>query len=170
MLKEQVKSDTMLKPLTQTGLRWLWVSLVIFIIDRYTKYLALNDLSLMSPDAILPFFNLTLVYNQGAAFSFLAHASGWQVWFFGLIAMVISVSIIIWLATLSYQNRWLSVALALIVGGALGNLFDRLIYGYVIDFIDLYVSHFHWPVFNVADMAVCVGAGMLLIDLIKSKT
>lgn len=152
-----------------SGLRWLWVSVVVFFLDVISKYFALHFLTEYEPYPVVPFFNLTLAYNKGAAFSFLNSASGWQTWFFGGLAIVISAGIVIWLKRLSYQQRWLSIALALIIGGALGNLFDRIYYGHVIDFIELYASRYHFPVFNFADSAIFFGAVMLIWDGLTVK-
>lgn len=159
----------MLKKISSTGLSWLWISVLVFTLDQATKYLAVKYLTDYEPFPITKFFNFTLAYNKGAAFSFLNSASGWQIWFFGILSIVVSIGILVWLKRLSHKQRWLSIALALIVGGALGNLFDRIHYGHVIDFIDLYVSHYHWPVFNIADSAVCIGAFMLFWDAVKQK-
>lgn len=147
-----------------SGAYWLWIAIVVFGLDRFTKHMAEEYLSAYTALAITPGFNLTLSYNKGAAFSFLDQAPGWQMWFFGIIAFVVSVGIIIWLSRLSSRDRWISIALSLVVGGALGNLWDRISYGHVIDFIQLYVSHFYWPVFNVADSAVCIGAAMMFVS------
>ena len=148
----------------RTGLRWLWVSVIVLLLDRFSKYLALEHLPPYSEVPICPHFNLALSYNTGAAFSFLDSASGWQTIFFGVIAAVVSIAILIWLAKLPFKQKWLGFSLALILGGALGNLSDRLMYGHVIDFIQLYYNHWYWPTFNVADSAVCVGAFMLFIE------
>jgi signal peptidase II len=119
---------------------------------------------------VTPFFNLTLAYNTGAAFSFLDSAPGWQIWFFGVIALVVSATLLIWLKRLPRQQWWLSIALACIIGGALGNLWDRVSYGHVIDFIQLHAYSFYWPVFNIADSAICLGAMMLVLEaLFKRK-
>jgi signal peptidase II len=152
-----------------TGLNWLWVSVVVILLDRITKMLALKHLTLYQPLEVFPFFNLTLAYNKGAAFSFLNSASGWQVWFFAVIAIVISLGLLIWLQRLSYKQYWLCIALTLIIGGALGNLWDRIHYEHVIDFIELYVSNWHWPAFNIADSAICIGAVMLFIEMFFVK-
>ena len=158
------------KRFLNTGLRWLWVVVVVVALDRISKMLALHYLTEYVPYPVVPFFNLTLAYNKGAAFSFLNQASGWQVWFFGFLAVVVSVVILFQMHKMSSQQRWLNIAFALIMGGALGNLSDRICYGHVIDFIDLYVSRFHWPVFNLADSAICIGAVMIVIDVvIKQK-
>lgn len=152
-----------------SGLRWLWVAVVVFALDRFTKIVALTKLTEYLPWPVMPFFNLTLSYNTGAAFSFLNTASGWQKWLFGSLAAIVSIVLIVWLKKISYQQRWLAIALALIIGGALGNLCDRIVYGFVIDFIDFYISHWHWPVFNIADSAICIGAAMLFWDAVRSR-
>lgn len=155
----------------RSGLYWLWLSVVVIGLDRITKYYAMTKLTLYEPYVVMPCFNFTLAYNKGAAFSFLDKAAGWQTIFFGCLAIGISLILLIWLSRLSYRNRWLSIAITLIVGGALGNLWDRIQYGHVIDFIDLYVNRLHWPVFNVADSAICVGAVMLVCDALwKTKS
>jgi signal peptidase II len=156
----------MQKKSTATGLRWLWVTLIVLILDRVTKYLALKNLPPYAEVPVFPHFNFTLAYNKGAAFSFLNSASGWQTWLFGTIAILVSVGVLIWLFRLSSRDRWLSIALALVIGGALGNLTDRLLYGYVIDFLDFYAANWHFPFFNIADSAICIGAFMLFWDAV----
>lgn len=121
-------------------------------------------LELHAPLVLIAGVNLTLVHNTGAAFSFLRDAGGWQTLMFIGLSGVISVAILIWLAQLDSRRAWLAAALALVLGGALGNLFDRVVLGYVIDFIDLYYQKWHWPAFNVADSAITVGAILLVID------
>jgi signal peptidase II len=153
----------------RTGLRWLWITVVVLLLDRITKNAAYYYLAAGIPHPVMPFLNFTLAYNKGAAFSFLNSASGWQMWMFGCIAVGVSLTLLIWLKRLSYQQRWVSIALALIIGGALGNLWDRLSYGHVIDFIDFYVSQWHWPVFNIADSAICIGAFMLFGDALFNR-
>lgn len=148
----------------RSGLRWLWVAIIVFGLDRVSKYLAVHFLTYYQPHHVAPSFNLTLSYNTGAAFSFLDKATGWQMWLFGSLALGMSVAITIWLSRLSYRQRWLSIALSMIVGGALGNLYDRIVYGRVVDFLQFYVSHLYWPVFNIADSAICIGAVMLFWD------
>ena len=145
-------------------MKWIGLSLLIVIIDQITKYQAAQYLTLRDPVAVISGFNLTLMYNTGAAFSILSQASGWQRWFFIILAGVISILIIIWMLSPSNQRRWLLAALALILGGVLGNLWDRVFLGYVIDFIEVYYKSWFWPVFNVADSAITVGAIMLIID------
>lgn len=145
-------------------LLWLSLSLIIVIIDQLTKIWAVNTLVYEHPMAVLPFMNFTLLYNTGAAFSFLAEAGGWQRWLFMGLAIVISIGLVVWLLRLSVRQLGLIIALALILGGAIGNLIDRVIYGYVIDFIDVYYQTWHWPAFNVADSAITIGVTILLID------
>lgn len=153
----------------RSGLRWLWVAVLVFALDWSSKYLALHHLNLYEPIFITKFFNLMLAFNRGAAFSFLHHASGWQMWFFGGLSTVVVASILVWLSRLSFRQHWLSIGLACIVGGALGNLFDRIYYGHVIDFLQFHISHFYWPVFNIADSAICVGAFLLFLDVMGKK-
>lgn len=147
-----------------SGLVWLWVSALVIVLDHVSKMAAESHLTLYQPLPVLPFFNFTLAYNTGAAFSFLADASGWQRWVFAAIAVVVSAFIIGWLLRLRRQQRWLGVTLALILGGAIGNVWDRLTLGHVIDFIDVYYGDWHWPAFNLADSAITVGAVMLVIE------
>ncbi|MEQ6342336.1 MAG: signal peptidase II [Gammaproteobacteria bacterium] len=150
-------------------LKWLWVSLVVIVLDQATKFLASGTLILHDPVAVLPFFNLTLMHNTGAAFSFLHDASGWQRWFFTALAAIVSVVLVVWLRRLQPQEKWMAAALALVLGGAVGNLIDRVMYGYVVDFIQLYYEDWYYPAFNIADAAITVGAVMLVIDTLRSK-
>ena len=113
---------------------------------------------------IMPFFKLTYVHNTGAAFSFLSEAGGWQRWFFTGLALVISGVIAVWLARLKHHETLLAVALSLVLGGAIGNLIDRLVYGYVIDFLDVYYQTWHWPAFNIADSAITLGVILMLVE------
>lgn len=148
---------------------WIWITLVIIAIDRITKILVLHHLPYAQPIAIYPFFNLFFVYNTGAAFSFLGNVGGWQNWLFSGIALVVSYLIIIKLWYMPQKHIWFQVALALILGGALGNLYDRIAYRHVVDFIDFYVNNWHWPAFNIADSAISVGAIMLILWSLKQK-
>ncbi len=150
----------------ETGLSWLWVTVVVLVLDRITKLLALHNLSAYVSKHITPFLNLTLAYNKGAAFSFLGSQSGWQSWMFGALAIIVSAALLVWLKRLSSRERVVSIALCLIIGGALGNLWDRVILGYVVDFVDLHLTHWHWPVFNLADSAICLGAFLLIVDAV----
>ena len=144
--------------------RWLWWSVLIVVIDQVTKVMAEQWLLFLQPVAVLPSFNLTLMYNTGAAFSFLADAGGWQRWLFIGLASLISVVLVIWVIRLGRDQRLQAAALVLVLGGAVGNLIDRILYGHVIDFIQLYYQQWYWPTFNIADAAISVGAVLLIID------
>lgn len=152
----------MLKP-------WIWLSVLVVVLDQATKYLAETWLILHQPVSVLPGFNLMLTYNTGAAFSFLADAGGWQRWFFLSLGSAVSVGLTIWLTRLKPGERWLAAALALILGGAVGNLIDRLWLGQVIDFIQLYYDRWYWPAFNIADSAITLGAVLLIVDSLRSQ-
>jgi signal peptidase II len=152
-------------------LAWLILSVLVLAVDQVTKQYFEGMLSLYQQIVVIPdLFSWTLAYNTGAAFSFLADSSGWQRWFFAAIALVVSVVLVGWLKRLGRDDTWLAIGLALILGGALGNLYDRVVLGHVIDFI-----YVHWkdtwrfPAFNVADSAITVGAVMLALDMFKSK-
>lgn len=146
---------------------WLWLAVAVFVLDIATKQLAEMLLVYAQPVEILPVLNFTLLYNPGAAFSFLADQSGWQRWFFTAIKLVVSVMLIVWIIRLPRTLRWLPAALALILGGALGNLFDRVLFGHVIDFISVHWQNAYFPAFNIADSAITVGAMMMVVDVIR---
>jgi len=146
----------------KTGWIFLWITVVVFIVDRLTKELARIYLDPYVPIAVIPSLNFTLAYNTGAAFSFLNTGSFWPNILFGSITAVISIIIIKWLYSLPRQEYMINTALTLILGGALGNLWDRIQFHHVIDFIDCYVNSWHWPIFNVADAAVSIGAVLLM--------
>ncbi len=141
---------------------WLVLAACLIALDQATKLAADAYLAPYRPRPLLPFFNLTLMYNEGAAFSFLSEAGGWQRWFFIALSSVVSVVLLVWLLRLPREERWLALALTLVLAGALGNLIDRVAYGHVIDFLDFYVGRWHWPAFNVADSAISVGAVLLV--------
>ena len=147
-------------------LRWLWLTGLVVVLDQVSKQWLSAVLHYHEPFAVIPYFNLTLMHNSGAAFSFLADAGGWQRWFFAAVALIASTAITLWLRGLKPHQRWEAAALAMVLGGALGNLWDRLWYGYVIDFLDVYYGNYHWPAFNIADTAITIGAAMLIIDLL----
>ena len=140
------------------------LALLVLALDQATKLWASAALDYGVPVAVLPFFNLILVYNTGAAFSFLADAGGWQRIFFIVLSTGVSAVLAVWIWRLPSTMRLLGVALALVLGGALGNLVDRIAYGHVIDFIDLYAGGWHWPAFNIADSAITCGVVLLLAD------
>ena len=149
-------------------LKWLWLTGMVILLDVITKAMASDNLQLHQPLNLFPGFNFTLMHNTGAAFSFLSDASGWQRWFFSIVAIVVSAAIVVWLGRLQKGQAWMAVGLAMILGGALGNVWDRLSLGYVIDFIDVYAGNAHWPAFNIADSAITVGAGVLIFDSFRS--
>lgn len=138
---------------------------VVLIIDKISKVLASNYLFLGYPNKIFAGFNLTLVHNYGAAFSLLGDAGGWQRWFFIAMTIIIGIYLVIWLYKLPTKFSLTWLGLSLILAGALGNLGDRIALGYVVDFFDVYYKAWHWPVFNVADSAICVGSGLLLYSI-----
>jgi len=150
-------------------LKWLWLSAVVIVLDQVTKYMVTDSLHLYQSIPILPSLNLVLAHNTGAAFSFLSDAGGWQRWFFVVLAIAVSVVIFIWIMRLKQHELRLAVALSLVLGGAIGNVWDRIAHGYVVDFIDVYYGGWHWPAFNVADSAICVGAALLIIDALFNK-
>ncbi|MCK5829216.1 MAG: signal peptidase II [Methylococcales bacterium] len=145
-------------------LKWLWLSAITLILDQWSKIAIDSSMKLYESIAIIPFFNLTYVHNLGAAFSFLSDAGGWQRWFFAIMASIISVILAVWLYRLKKHETLLAVALALVLGGAIGNLIDRLAYGYVIDFLDVYYQDWHWPAFNIADSAISIGVFLMLLE------
>ncbi|MEY4768862.1 MAG: hypothetical protein RL637_1501 [Pseudomonadota bacterium] len=145
-------------------LKYLNLSIVILILDQISKIAVDHFMTLYESLAIMPSFQLTYVHNTGAAFSFLANAGGWQRWLFAGLAIVISVILGMWLKQLKSTDKLLAIALALVLGGAIGNLIDRLFYGYVIDFLDVYYQTWHWPAFNIADSAICIGVFLMLLD------
>lgn len=150
-------------------LRWLWISVVVMTLDLSTKFYFDTTFQYGETRYVTPFFNWVLVYNPGAAFSFLANAGGWQREFFIVLTTIIT-TILLWMLKDSHANRRLSVGLTLIIGGALGNLFDRVVHGHVIDFIQLHAAGYYWPAFNVADSAICVGAGLLIWDSFRAPS
>ena len=149
-------------------MKWLWVSVVVLLADQCTKLLADAMLNLHQQVPVIPYFALLKAYNSGAAFSFLSDASGWQRWFFVVLALIVISVLLVWLRRLPAEERRARLALALILGGAVGNLIDRLVYGYVIDFLDVYYGSWHWPAFNIADAAISVGAFLLVLDTLLS--
>ena len=148
---------------------WLWLSALVIIIDQITKRIVDTTMQLYQSIELIPYFQLTYMRNQGAAFSFLSGAGGWQRWFFIALAVIASVFICFWLKKLNRSQRWEAIAWSLVLGGALGNLIDRILYGYVIDFLDVYIGDWHWPAFNVADSAITLGVDMLLLDSFKPQ-
>jgi len=158
---------------------WLWFGLaaIVIVLDQLSKQAIALNFEYGERLNLLPVFDLTLVYNYGAAWSFLSDAGGWQRWLFTAISFVFSIVIIVWISRLVKESSakggpqvLLLLALSLILGGAIGNLIDRVLYGYVIDFLLVYYQDHFFPVFNIADSAISVGAGLMLIDVFKGET
>lgn len=146
-----------------SGWRWLWSAALLLSLDRLTKWWVLASLSYGQSVQVLPVLSWVRVHNHGAAFGFLHDASGWQRWFFVVLALGVALAVLFALRRMPARPVLLPLAWSMILGGALGNVWDRLQYGHVIDFIDVHWRHWHWPAFNVADIAICVGALLLLI-------
>jgi signal peptidase II len=142
-------------------LRYFVIATLTLLLDQLSKWSALSNLQMGVPEPVLPFLNWLLLFNPGAAFSFLAQGSGWQRWFFTILGLVACVYIV-WLLRKSQNDKLLCLALSLILGGALGNVLDRIMYGAVVDFIDLHYANWHWPAFNIADSAICIGATLII--------
>jgi signal peptidase II len=154
---------------------WLWLSLIVVLLDQATKWLVMTGLEPFEVIEIAPNLNLTLMFNPGAAFSFLAEAGGWQRWLFAAFALGISGALVVWLVRLRTHERALALSLALIIGGAIGNLIDRVLLGHVIDFVQVYLPFIPlamfnpWPAFNVADSAISLGVVILLVSTLFAR-
>jgi signal peptidase II len=167
MLMAMAKLESMHKifiAFNNSGLRWLWLTLLCLVLDQVTKQWVVGSFSLYESLNVLPIFSLTYVHNPGAAFSFLADQGGWQRWFFTAIAAIACIVFTVWLAKTPKSQILLSIAVALMLSGAMGNLIDRVLFGYVIDFL-----HFHWedndfPAFNVADSMIFIGAALMILE------
>ena len=149
-------------------LRSLAVASVVLLLDQLSKWSALSNLQFGVPETVLPFMNWLLLLNPGAAFSFLAQSSGWQRWFFTILGLAASLYIL-WLLRKNQTDSLLSIALSFILGGALGNVLDRIMYGAVVDFIDLHCGNWHWPAFNLADSAICIGAALIVLGELRKS-
>ncbi len=160
ILKKEIKLVSAHPPVNA-----LIISAAVIVLDQFTKYLVLRNMDLFESINLLPFLSLTLLHNTGAAFSLLADASGWQRWFFIILGVSVSGGILWWLRRLPETGqRLLSISLALILGGALGNVIDRTLHGHVIDFIQFFLGSWSWPAFNIADSAISIGAVLLIYD------
>ena len=146
---------------------WLWLSLAVIGLDQATKFLASRFLELYERVEVLPVLDFTLLHNTGAAFSLLAGASGWQRWFFIGLAFAVSVVLVVWIWRAPRGDKLLPLALSLILGGALGNVIDRIVHGYVVDFIHLHWGAAYFPAFNIADSAITIGAALLILDAFR---
>jgi len=147
---------------------WFGLSAVVIVLDLYTKHLIEQQFILGEHVQVFSFFDLVRYHNEGAAFSFLANAGGWQKWFFSAISVVVSI-VITHLIIKHRQNRLFCLASSLVLGGALGNLYDRITLGYVVDFLYFHINTWYWPAFNVADSAICVGVVLLLLDSFEQE-
>lgn len=152
-------------------LAWLWLAVLVFVLDQGSKQVVLQVLEYAQRVTVIDgYFDWVHVYNRGAAFSFLAGESGWQRWFFAAIALGVSAVLVVWLKRLKADETWLAIALAMVLGGALGNLYDRVVLGHVVDFILVHwQDQYYFPAFNLADSAITLGAVMLALDMFKSK-
>ncbi|TVP55387.1 MAG: lipoprotein signal peptidase [Halomonadaceae bacterium] len=162
--RQQPEENRTMTRLAKTG---FLIAALIIVADLGTKWLATVSLNYATPVEVLPFFNLTLLHNPGAAFSFLADAGGWQRWFFVILATAISGVLAVWVTKLRSDEIWLGTALCFVLGGAVGNLYDRIVHGYVVDFLHFHWAGYHFPAFNIADSFITVGAIMLAIDLFR---
>jgi signal peptidase II len=150
---------------------WLWylLALAVIALDLLSKYWVSTALEYGRPVVFTSFFNFTLLHNPGAAFSFLSDAGGWQRWFFTTIAAVVSVMLVIWIARIAAIKKLESFALTMILGGAVGNLYDRIQHGYVVDFIVVHYQDNYFPAFNLADSAITLGAILIILDLFLTR-
>lgn len=152
---------------SSTGLSvWLGLSTLVLLLDQLSKIAIVKTFQFGESRPLTEFFNLVLVYNKGAAFSFLAQAGGWQRWFFTGLGVVAAL-FMLWLLKRHAGQKMFCFAIALILGGAIGNVIDRVVYGHVVDFLDFYIGAWHWPAFNVADSAITVGAVLLVLDELR---
>jgi len=152
------------KLFSETGLRWLWLTLLCLLVDQVTKHWVAGTFDYKETLVVFPFFNLFYIHNTGAAFSFLADQGGWQRWFFTAIASIASIVFLVWMAKTPKQQRLLSIAFALILSGAVGNLIDRALFGYVIDFLDFHWAGYHFAAFNIADSVIFIGAALMIFE------
>ena len=162
-------SDTVKEIWRASARAWLWLTLAVIVTDQWTKWLVMQNFSLFESVAVLPMLDLVRLHNEGAAFSFLSNASGWQRWLFTAVGIGVSAGLAVWLARLPARGQHrLAAALASIMGGALGNVIDRIRFGHVIDFIHVHYQQWYYPAFNVADSAITIGAGLLILDSLLS--
>ena len=150
-------------------LAWYGLALTIVMLDQWSKGLASAHLDYGRPVPVLPVLNMTLHHNTGAAFSFLSQSGGWQRWFFATVAIAVSAVLCVWLTRLRRDEWLLALSLSFILGGALGNLWDRLTLGYVVDFVSVHYDNAYFPTFNVADAAISVGAALMILDTLRSR-
>ncbi len=154
------------------SVRAVWgytTAVVVIALDQWTKALASSELQYRVPVEVTAWFDLLLAHNSGAAFSFLAGAGGWQRWLFAFIALAVSAVMVVWLSRLPRHRLWVGFALGLVLGGGLGNLWDRMALGYVVDFISVHYRDWYWPAFNIADSAISLGAILLVLDSLFTR-
>jgi len=149
--------------------RWLILSAIVLVLDQLSKYWVMQNLVFNQPYKILPVFNLYYAINKGAAFSMLSDKPQMALWFFSSVAVIVSIGVLIWLMRLPTDKKLLAFSLSCIVGGAIGNLIDRIRFNHVIDFIQLHVQQYYWPVFNLADTAIVIGATLLVLDTLMHR-
>ncbi|HLS80709.1 MAG TPA: signal peptidase II, partial [Steroidobacter sp.] len=154
---------------TRGASNWLWLSFFVVIVDQATKALVIASVKMSDPIELLPILDIVYLENTGAAFSILAQAAGWQRWFFILLAIGVSIVLMIWLRRIRSDQTLLALGLSLILGGALGNVFDRVMHGHVVDFIYFNWRTWYFPAFNIADTAISIGAGCLLLDAFRES-
>lgn len=154
------------------SLPWFWfgLALVVIILDQWTKWLTLTSLELYQTEVITSFFNFTHRYNYGVAFSLFDNIDGGQRWPLSALAFVVSVFLVFWIWRIGKKASFEVAGLALILGGALGNLYDRVVLGYVVDFIEVHYGGYYWPAFNIADAAICIGAGLILLEAFRPSS
>jgi signal peptidase II len=154
---------------TRLPMNWYRLAVLVIIVDQLTKVWVTKTLEYNDPKVILPFFDIVLHHNTGAAFSFLHDAGGWQSWLFSGIALVVGAGIMVWMARLKRGQTLLMASLALVLGGAIGNVIDRLRFGYVVDFLSVhYADIYRFPTFNIADAAITIGAALMLLDMVRN--
>ena len=149
-------------------IKWLSISAIVITLDLYTKHLILDAFAYGDMRTVTSFFDLVRYHNEGAAFGFLNDAGGWQKWFFTAISVIAAI-VITYLIKKHSEQKLFCLGLALVLGGAIGNLYDRITLGYVVDFLNFHINNHYWPAFNVADSAICVGVGLLLWDSFKNE-
>ncbi|HIP76696.1 MAG TPA: lipoprotein signal peptidase [Psychromonas hadalis] len=159
----------MTEAIQKSGLRWILLSLIMLVVDQLTKYWTVEALNLHESYEVLSFFHFTYARNYGAAFSFLGDAGGWQKYLFTAIAFSVSAFLIYSLKKNSLTKTWENIAFSLVLSGAIGNVIDRLMFGYVVDFLDFDLGFYRWPTFNVADIVIFIGAAMIILDSLFSK-
>ena len=150
------------------NVKWLWISLLVVVLDQASKQIAEAQLTPHQAVNLMPYFDWYLTYNTGAAFSFLADAGGWQRWLFTAIAIIMSVLIVQWIRKLPAEDILAAISLSLILGGAIGNLIDRIYLGHVVDYIQIWLGSYPFPAFNIADAAISVGAALLILSSFTS--